>query len=79
VFSWEVGSLKPSHENFLVTLRKLGGLTPHEIAFIDDSQQNVESARDFGMVGIQFSSVEQLKKELVALKLISQNIPRKRP
>lgn len=39
------------------------GLIPKECLFIDDRMENIEAARQVGMEGICFQSIEQLQKE----------------
>ncbi|MBP6925491.1 MAG: HAD-IA family hydrolase [Candidatus Pacebacteria bacterium] len=65
-FSWEVGIKKPNKEIFDITLKKLG-VKPEEAIFIDDGENNILKARELGLHGIIFKSVEQLKEELIDL------------
>ena len=39
-------------------------IKPKEAIFIDDGIKNIDSANRFGMKGIQFKGVENLKKDL---------------
>jgi len=59
VFSWEIGTIKPSANNFKVICEKLN-LPPHEILFVDDGIVNVDAAKSFGMQGKLFSGIEDL-------------------
>lgn len=66
VISAEVGVMKPESEIFHVALERLR-VGPDEVAFVDDTQANVEAARKLGMRGILFRKPEQALKELNAL------------
>lgn len=68
VFSWEIHSLKPNKKNFDVMVRKLG-VEPSECVFVDDTVENLVSAKKLGLTCIHFTSVDQLKKELKKLGL----------
>jgi putative hydrolase of the HAD superfamily len=65
VWSFEVGMIKPDPAIYHHLLAKLG-TRPEETLFIDDRAVNVEAARALGIKAIQFSTVEQLCKDLVA-------------
>jgi putative hydrolase of the HAD superfamily len=67
-FSWELGIKKPSKEIFDITLQKLG-VAPDEAVFIDDGEKNVLKAKEYGLNGIVFKSVEQLKDETLINKM----------
>ena len=69
VVSGEVGVMKPEHEIFEFTLRKLE-LRAEECLFIDDSKPNVDAAAAIGFQTIHFRSPQQLEQELRALRLI---------
>jgi len=62
-FSWELGIKKPSREIFDETLNKMG-LKPEEVIFVDDGALNIQKAKEYGLNGIQFKSVDQLKEDL---------------
>lgn len=62
-FSWEVGDKKPSKKMFDITLDKLK-ISPEEAIFIDDSQKNIDAAKEIGMNTIRFESVDKLIKEI---------------
>ena len=59
-----VGMRKPDPEIYLLTLQRLGGLDPAACLFVDDNQQNVETARELGMRAVQFRSNEQAIPEI---------------
>ena len=42
-------------------------LNSSECVFIDDKKKNIEAARKFGINGILFLNINQLKKELLDL------------
>ena len=63
VFSWQIGSIKPSFKAFEAICSKLN-VTPGEAIFVDDGEKNVLAAKEFGLKVIQFRNIEQLKEEL---------------
>lgn len=63
VFSWEIGTIKPSANNFKVICDKLN-LSPHEIIFVDDGIVNVEAALSLGMQSLVFTGVDEFKNHL---------------
>jgi len=63
VYSFEIGSTKPNEKNYKTILEKYH-LRPQETIFIDDRLNNVEAANNFGIHGIQFISLEQVKEEV---------------
>ena len=65
VYSWQLGSIKPSFRNFEAICSKLN-VSPEEVIFIDDGEKNIIAAREFGLKGIQYKNMKQLKKELVS-------------
>jgi len=67
-FSWELGIKKPTKEIFDITLQKLG-VKPEEAVFIDDGEKNILNAKQYGLNGIIFKSVEQLQDELLKLNI----------
>ncbi len=67
-FSWELGIKKPTKEIFDITLQKLG-VKPEEVIFIDDGEKNILKAKEYGLNGIVFNSVEQLNDELLKLNI----------
>lgn len=63
ILSYEVGVDKPNPHAYLILLEKLE-LSSHEILFIDDKPENVDSAKALGIDSILFQNLEQLVKEL---------------
>ncbi len=64
VWSYQLGIAKPDPAIYRYTLEKLG-TQPEETLFLDDKQVNIEAARALGMKGIVFSTVEQLRTDLI--------------
>lgn len=62
--------VKPDPAIYALALQRFG-LQPGEAIFIDDNHDNVVSARDNGFVAHHFKDAELLRKELVALRLLS--------
>ena len=66
VYSAEVGLNKPDAEIYRCALSRLEVPAEYSV-FIDDRPENVEGARAVGMMGILFSSSEQLRRDLNAM------------
>jgi putative hydrolase of the HAD superfamily len=67
VFSAEVRRVKPEPEIYRDLLEKLAA-PAHKTLFIDDRQTNIDAARREGMHGFVFTSVEQLRSDLSAIR-----------
>ncbi|MBN2011446.1 HAD family phosphatase [candidate division KSB1 bacterium] len=67
--SFQYKFMKPDAAFYQAVNDKLA-VKPDECVFIDDTLENIESARNFGWYGIHFQSAEQLGRELVKLKLM---------
>ncbi len=65
VWSYELGVAKPDPAIYRYVLEKLG-TRPEETLFLDDRLVNVEAAAAMGMKGVVFSTVEQLRSDLLA-------------
>lgn len=63
IFSCDLGLDKSNPEFFRETLRLLG-MTPDEVAFIDDSQENVDSAKSVGIDAFLYTNVDRVKEDL---------------
>ncbi len=61
-----LGVQKPDEDIFRLAL-EMTQRRADEVIFIDDRQLNVECARNYGLLAIQFHHVEQLEKDLQAL------------
>ncbi len=64
VLSYRVGTRKPKKEIYRIFLKRAGCL-PKNTLFIDNTKENVTTARKIGMKGIVFKNNRQLKKEMV--------------
>ena len=65
--SCEIRAVKPHPEAFRKVLEKIDA-KPAEVAFIDDREENVRGAKEFGIRwAIRFTSVERLKRDLAKL------------
>lgn len=69
VISARVRMLKPSPEIFMALMDKYR-ILPEESVFIDDTKENIETARDLGFKAILFTSPCQLKEDLKALNIL---------
>ncbi|MGA9719726.1 MAG: HAD-IA family hydrolase, partial [Acidobacteriaceae bacterium] len=70
-WSCELLTAKPDPAIYRHTLEKLG-VTPGEAMFIDDISANITAARTLGIDGIQFTTVEQLRRDLEARDLVGK-------
>jgi glucose-1-phosphatase len=61
--SFQIGAVKPSPEIFRHVVQDLSA-DPSAIALIDDVAENVEAAGKYGMVGILYTDVPSLVKDL---------------
>lgn len=65
VWSFQLGIAKPDPAIYEYVL-KLLGTRPEETLFLDDRSINIEAARALGFQALQFSTVEQLRDDLIA-------------
>ncbi len=65
VWSYQLRMAKPDPEIYLHVLQRLG-TRPDETLFLDDKQINIDAAIALGMKALLFSTVEQLRKDLIA-------------
>lgn len=65
VWSFQLRLAKPDPAIYRHVLAKLGTL-PEETLFLDDKPENIQAARALGMKAILFSTVEQLRADLLA-------------
>ncbi len=63
VWSYQHGIAKPDPAIYRHTLNQLG-TSPQETLFLDDKLVNIEAARALGIMGIIFSTVDQLRDDL---------------
>src|SRR5262245_21061400 len=59
-----VGMRKPDREIYDLTLERMGGPTPEECLFIDDTDVNCDAARDLGMSAVHYRDNEQAIPEI---------------
>jgi putative hydrolase of the HAD superfamily len=64
-WSCELGIGKPDPAIYIHTCEQLD-LLPSETLFLDDKAENIAAAEKVGLNAIQFSSIEQLRKDLAA-------------
>jgi putative hydrolase of the HAD superfamily len=64
--SYEMGLLKPDPAYFHHVLYGLWA-SPANCIFIDDRPENVRSARNLGIIGLVFESIDELKSDLAAI------------
>jgi HAD superfamily hydrolase (TIGR01509 family) len=64
--SYEMGLLKPDPAYFHHVLYGLWA-SPASCIFIDDRPENVRSARNLGIIGLVFESIDKLKSDLVTI------------
>ena len=69
IVSYLAGTLKPE-KAFYERLGNESGVPADRILFIDDLEINVEGARKVGIIGLQFSTQENLETALTSLDLI---------
>jgi len=62
VISYSVKTIKPEKQIYEILLSKYN-LIPNECVFIDDMPQNIEAAKELGMNGIVFKSLEDAIKK----------------
>lgn len=55
--------LKPNEEAFKALIQSLG-CNPREILLIDDTQENIAVAKEFGIMGILFTNKKELEIKL---------------
>jgi putative hydrolase of the HAD superfamily len=66
VWSFQLLMAKPAPEIYRHVLKELG-TKPEETLFIDDKLINVEAAQALGMKALEFTTVEKLRDDLVAV------------
>lgn len=68
-FSYEYGKLKTDEGTFRHIIEQ-EKIVPSETIFIDDSEENVEIAKQNGIYAIVFKNAKQLEKELQKMNII---------
>lgn len=69
ILSCEVKCRKPEPKIYKITLKRLK-LKAKECVFIDDRIDNIRAAKKLGIKSIHFENPQQLRKDLVRLKLL---------
>jgi putative hydrolase of the HAD superfamily len=64
VWSFQLDMIKPAPAIYRHVLKQLGA-EPEETLFLDDRVVNVEAANALGMQGLVFTTVEQLRSDLI--------------
>jgi 2-haloacid dehalogenase len=78
VVSGEERMIKPDPRFFRLLLERFG-LAPESTFYVDDSEANVEAARRLGLDAVRFSDPRQLRRELVARRVLGRSAPSARP
>ena len=60
----ELGCRKPDREIYDLTLERMGGPSPEECLFIDDTDVNCTTATELGMSAVHFRDNDQALPEL---------------
>lgn len=68
IWSYQHRMAKPQAEIYHLLLEKLG-TAPEETLFLDDKLENIEAARHLGIRALQFSTVNQLREDLISCGL----------
>jgi putative hydrolase of the HAD superfamily len=62
-----VGCRKPDREIYDLTVERMGGVTPQECLFIDDTDVNCDAARELGMSAVHYRDNDQAIGEIRAV------------
>lgn len=65
IWSYQHGMAKPDPAIYKLLLERLG-TAPEETLFLDDRLENIEAARLLGIQGLLFSTVDQLRQDLIS-------------
>jgi epoxide hydrolase-like predicted phosphatase len=66
IYSHEEGIAKPDRRIFELTCERLD-VQPEDVIFLDDAEQNVAAAREFGMYAILFQETTQALDDIQAI------------
>jgi HAD superfamily hydrolase (TIGR01509 family) len=66
VISGEVGVGKPDPKFYEILVRELGE-KPYEILLIDDNDANIDAAREFGLLALQYDGTKDLLTEIKSI------------
>ena len=64
IWSYQHNMAKPDPAIYKLTLERLE-TRPEETLFIDDKQPNIDAARELGLIGILFTTVEHLREQII--------------
>lgn len=70
IWSYALGCTKPGARIFEILLQQLA-LPPAQTLFIDDRAENVKAARNLGMHAHVYSTIEQMRIELLSNSVLS--------
>lgn len=68
IWSFQHRVVKPDPAIYKLLLERLG-TAPEETLFLDDKPENIEGAQHLGIRGLQFSTVDQLRQDLISTGL----------
>ncbi|ERK30867.1 HAD family hydrolase [Clostridium intestinale] len=68
IISYKENVIKPEEEIYIRLIKRYN-IIPEETIFIDDTLENVEAAKVFGINGIVFKSPDNLREELKRYKI----------
>ncbi len=68
IWSYQHQMAKPEPEIYHLVLDRLQ-LAPEEVLFLDDKLENIEAAKELGIVALQFSTIDQLRQDLISSRL----------
>ena len=69
VLSHEIHLIKPNPKIFEYAIKK-AGCKPSQILYIDDGLNNIRSAKKLGIIGIKYTNIDELVKELTEFKIL---------
>ncbi|MFX0001121.1 MAG: HAD family hydrolase [Candidatus Hodarchaeota archaeon] len=68
ILSHEIHMIKPDPKTFEYAIKK-AGCKPKQIVFIDDGLNNIRSAKQLGIIGIKYTTTDNLIEEFNKLKI----------
>ena len=68
IWSYQHNLAKPEEAIYRLLLDRLG-TAPEETLFLDDKIENIQAARHLGIQALQFSTVDQLRQDLITTRL----------
>ncbi|MFX1391041.1 MAG: HAD family hydrolase [Promethearchaeota archaeon] len=69
ILSHEIHLIKPNPKIFEYAIKK-AKCKPNQIIYIDDGLNNIRSAKELGIIGIKYTTIEELKNELKKYSVI---------